>query len=1014
MPENHVGVRQLNYTVPAELEEEYTQCLGRQRRAVAAAQEGNPARAVRLLRVNLNWCENHLSKDPIHPMTLWHLGEIGIRLISMKQFNEAIIYVGRAYDIWESLDPLGNDTLKILEHYAYALAGDGHLGLAAGQYEELWNAYRKVFGDEAEATLQKGWQAARSWFDAATASGQVEDPQFLKKARGIYEQVVAAWESKRAAGSLKAIRARADLAINQAMLDQFAAAETMLERCLADLAALKEETGNQAEIENVEQLCQTWLDTVQPLIQEEQKRLEEEAQKAAEAEKAGEGEINEPKWLEVGQEEEASRREQEQGEQRENERKGEDAREEDEANKEEKARREENSKQEEGKQGQAAGQDEETWEEKEARTQEGTGNEEEARKEAEVLSQEEASFLASSCFVPPYIQISRSFPEDSKREEDKPVEKAREAEEAGKEQEEAGKDEEAKKEEESRKEKEDIKQEETRKQENATPNVGRQEEEASTQDQPRQATHQEETEAEDKQGTVTDEAGATEPSSACTTKPHANQEFPKEPQKTPQSLPERPIELQRPAANGNGQASVSPRSLGSSLFELAENRLWQSQRRKNAYSDSWLSNGNDLRAPRERSASAGPVREEETDSKIEAPAAPTKPKPVADSKTASAKTAQQNGGDVDIWFAKVARINEVIFKPYRRQAGKRVKVGILDTGIDMKNVAFKDDAVRRRIKKRVDFLNDGGKEGAEDTCGHGTYCAALINRVAPAADIYVGRVATGFESGLDDEVVAKAISVALGSKDNGNTSNWDVDILSLSFGLQHYSKAIGTALRTLVGEDKIVLAAASNNGTLCSMAYPAWDPHVIAINSANSRGRPSDFNPPAVPGKTLTILGENVVSAWTTTTTTTVATTMTNPPASNGVASAGTAKATTTATTTTTAVDRAATRRMSGTSVATPIAAGVVALLQELAMLELPDEPGTQALLRDVLPYLKWHVGLSEVLTRRAVPTGDFLNIVPGNLLKLNRTVGQNATVIQDILEQKFSFERMMQDSEVV
>ncbi|AEO69922.1 uncharacterized protein THITE_2120681 [Thermothielavioides terrestris NRRL 8126] len=647
MPENHVGVRQLNYTVPAELEEEYTQCLGRQRRAVAAAQEGNPARAVRLLRVNLNWCENHLSKDPIHPMTLWHLGEIGIRLISMKQFNEAIIYVGRAYDIWESLDPLGNDTLKILEHYAYALAGDGHLGLAAGQYEELWNAYRKVFGDEAEATLQKGWQAARSWFDAATASGQVEDPQFLKKARGIYEQVVAAWESKRAAGSLKAIRARADLAINQAMLDQFAAAETMLERCLADLAALKEETGNQAEIENVEQLCQTWLDTVQPLIQEEQKRLEEEAQKAAEAEKAGEGEINEPKWLEVGQEEEASRREQEQGEQRENERKGEDAREEDEANKEEKARREENSKQEEGKQGQAAGQDEETWEEKEARTQEGTGNEEEARKEAEVLSQEEASFLASSCFVPPYIQISRSFPEDSKREEDKPVEKAREAEEAGKEQEEAGKDEEAKKEEESRKEKEDIKQEETRKQENATPNVGRQEEEASTQDQPRQATHQEETEAEDKQGTVTDEAGATEPSSACTTKPHANQEFPKEPQKTPQSLPERPIELQRPAANGNGQASVSPRSLGSSLFELAENRLWQSQRRKNAYSDSWLSNGNDLRAPRERSASAGPVREEETDSKIEAPAAPTKPKPVADSKTASAKTAQQNGGESD-------------------------------------------------------------------------------------------------------------------------------------------------------------------------------------------------------------------------------------------------------------------------------------------------------------------------------------------------------------------------------
>lgn len=110
---------------------------------------------------------------------------------------------------------------------------------------------------------------------------------------------------------------------------------------------------------------------------------------------------------------------------------------------------------------------------------------------------------------------------------------------------------------------------------------------------------------------------------------------------------------------------------------------------------------------------------------------------------------------MDIWFADIERINEEIFTPYRRQAGKRVKVGILDTGIDMRNTTFKNEEVRLRIKKRVDFCDPNSKIAARDMCGHGTHCAALINKIAPAADIYIGRVAVDFDSGLDAEVVAK-------------------------------------------------------------------------------------------------------------------------------------------------------------------------------------------------------------------------------------------------------------------
>jgi len=100
-------------------------------------------------------------------------------------------------------------------------------------------------------------------------------------------------------------------------------------------------------------------------------------------------------------------------------------------------------------------------------------------------------------------------------------------------------------------------------------------------------------------------------------------------------------------------------------------------------------------------------------------------------------------------------INERIFSEFRRQDARRVKIGILDTGIDMRNTAFQAKNVRRRIKKRVDFVDPEGR--GVDVCGHGTHCAALINRVAPAADIYIGRVTKDW-SGLDEEVVAKVSS----------------------------------------------------------------------------------------------------------------------------------------------------------------------------------------------------------------------------------------------------------------
>ncbi|KAK0643856.1 peptidase S8/S53 domain-containing protein [Cercophora newfieldiana] len=329
--------------------------------------------------------------------------------------------------------------------------------------------------------------------------------------------------------------------------------------------------------------------------------------------------------------------------------------------------------------------------------------------------------------------------------------------------------------------------------------------------------------------------------------------------------------------------------------------------------------------------------------------------------------AEDGDAGVERWFAEVEEINERIFAAFRRQDTRRVKVAILDTGIDIRNAVFQDQNVRQRIKKRVCFLDGPLLSKALDTCGHGTHCAALVSRVAPAADLYIGRVARDFDSGVDEEVVARAIRTALGPKNEGG---WDVDVLSLSFGFPRFSAAINSALDETLRSGKLVLAAASNNGTRRGVAYPASRSGVIAIHAASADGKPCGFNPYAELGNNLSILGKNVEAAWT----------CHQEPDNPAVV-----------------------RRMTGTSVATPIAAGVVALLLEMAMLDTGD-PATKSTLKRLLPMLKTYDGMMDVLRKMAVRTqgGDYHNIIPWRVLTPSKSLADIAIVVDWALDQRF------------
>lgn len=87
---------------------------------------------------------------------------------------------------------------------------------------------------------------------------------------------------------------------------------------------------------------------------------------------------------------------------------------------------------------------------------------------------------------------------------------------------------------------------------------------------------------------------------------------------------------------------------------------------------------------------------------------------------------------------------------------KRVKIAILGTGIDRTHGELRAQW-NKRIKWAKSWIN--GEASGRDSCGHGTYGASLLMKVAPEADIYVARVVKENDSSLDPDDVAQVCSL---------------------------------------------------------------------------------------------------------------------------------------------------------------------------------------------------------------------------------------------------------------
>jgi subtilisin family serine protease len=223
----------------------------------------------------------------------------------------------------------------------------------------------------------------------------------------------------------------------------------------------------------------------------------------------------------------------------------------------------------------------------------------------------------------------------------------------------------------------------------------------------------------------------------------------------------------------------------------------------------------------------------------------------------------------------------------------RLKVAVLATGIDLDHPDFYD---QDRIRNTRNWVNNAT---IADSNGHGTHVVSTILSLTQNVDVYVAKVSEGNSDTLESvDYVAEAIRVA--------TEEWDVDMISIPFGLPRLVPVIQDEIDKAVYRKKIIFAAASDNGANTGRSYPANQPGVICVHSTDGLANASNFNPTALAATdNFCVPGEHINAAW---------------PSPSPTTQLG------------------GTRRMSGSATATSVAVAIAALMIAFLSNNMPEE----------------------------------------------------------------------------
>ena len=190
--------------------------------------------------------------------------------------------------------------------------------------------------------------------------------------------------------------------------------------------------------------------------------------------------------------------------------------------------------------------------------------------------------------------------------------------------------------------------------------------------------------------------------------------------------------------------------------------------------------------------------------------------------------------------------------------GDGIKIGVIDTGINLEHPDFFNPNETSRFLKGYDFVDNDTIP--RDTNGHGTQVAGIIGAngqlkgIAPGAEIFSYRVSSDGES-VPSDLIIKAINQAVED---------EVDIINISLGVNVTHNKIDRAVNNAIDQGIVVVAAAGNSGPDPStIGSPAKNPNAITVG-ATYNNRDSSMVSTLIVGETqfqvLPMLGTDIIS----------------------------------------------------------------------------------------------------------------------------------------------------------
>lgn len=297
-----------------------------------------------------------------------------------------------------------------------------------------------------------------------------------------------------------------------------------------------------------------------------------------------------------------------------------------------------------------------------------------------------------------------------------------------------------------------------------------------------------------------------------------------------------------------------------------------------------------------------------------------------------------------------------------REATKHITVAVLDTGFQPpEGIATQFvEAGRIRATESEMFLADAGGQSRPsdwqtDKDGHGTHVAQILLKVSLVLDVHVARV---FERrrDLEDVGLAAQIHQSIARAISRATYEWGVDMIVMCFGFAKPIQVIRKAIEDASKAERppLFFAAARNDGANENVAWPGRVSEVMGVGSTDGDGCPSSFNPPCDKHPVLYALGEAVPVT---------AADPSNP-------------------------SRCTQKFLSGTSCATPVAAGLAANLLACARMATACVPAERRDEYADLPReLQRRDGLRAVLRDRMSRTHNcgVASLLPWHFLSRNR-----------------------------